>query len=157
MGEGNSEIRKTIKALQEETVGLQEQLGLLVSQTSGLIADIQGSAKKGETDQMQAGSLTFIAPQIGLRQKQYQELSRRIQKVSEQMSALGEQDHTGSVAVTLGLLQQMETQVAMEEKQLQNLQEELGLWQQTSEADAVVEKVSLLERLKKGLEESKNG
>ncbi len=43
MGEGNSEIRKTIKALQEESVGLQEQLGLLVNQTSGLIADIQAT------------------------------------------------------------------------------------------------------------------
>ncbi|MBR1930706.1 MAG: hypothetical protein IJ833_04405 [Lachnospiraceae bacterium] len=148
-------MEQRLKGLQEETVGLQEQLGLLVEQTSRLFADIHSSAAKGSEENRVVQSMPFLAAQLGLRQKQYQELSQRTERVSAEVATLSKEKGTADAAVTLNLLRQMAAQIAMEEKQLQGLQEELEVWKQASDTDTAVQSMSLLEKLKKGLTESK--
>ena len=78
-----------------------------------------------------------------------------MEKLAASLSQAAGDNASGSVTATLIMLRQMMTQIQTEAKSIQGVKEELELWQQVKETDTIGQKMSLLEKLKKGLEATK--
>ena len=143
---------RRMNAYQEEAAGLQEQLGGLVNQTSTLLSEIRKSAAERNADDQSAQSMKIYVASVNLRLRQYADLNGRTERLATALSEAAEDQASGSVTATLIMLRQMMTQMQAEMKSLQGVEEELELWTQAKETDTIGQKISLLDKLKKGLE-----
>ncbi len=143
---------RRMNAYQEEAAGLQEQLGGLVNQTSTLLSEIRKSAAERNADDQSAQSMKIYVASVNLRLRQYADLNGRTERLATALSEAAGDQASGSVTATLIMLRQMMTQMQAEMKSLQGVEEELELWTQAKETDTIGQKISLLDKLKKGLE-----
>ena len=141
------------RILQEEAVSLQERLGILVNQTSTLLQEIQNQSGRDKGALSEGRGMDGYGAQLMLRRNQFQELDRRMEALLEKLKDA--QTGQESVNITRILIQQMRAQIGIELESLKGVSEELQLWEQATVTDSVAQKMSMLERLKKGLEASK--